>query len=108
MGGGLLAGLAVRSARRRMRYADGVPKTRATLAQERLRVTLFLTGSFGATSPRVARAMAATGMRLGDHSVGRPLFTELTDAEIGHEVLGARSQIVAVTRSDPWPWFECP
>ncbi len=88
--------------------ADGVAKILATLATERVRATFFLTGNFVSAYPSAARAIASAGMRLGDHSITHPYFTELTDAEIRHEVLGARSQILSVTGSDPWPWFRFP
>src|SRR6266536_1693329 len=88
--------------------ADGVQSILGTLAKYRIRATFFLTGNFVRAFPAPAKAIAAAGQRIGDHSVSHPYFTKLTDAQIRAQVLTAQSQIASVTGTDPWPWFRFP
>ena len=88
--------------------ADGVASILATLNRYHVRATFFLTGNFVRDFPADAKAIAAAGERIGDHSVSHPYFTKLTDAQIRAQVLTAQSQIRQVTGADPWPWFRFP
>jgi peptidoglycan/xylan/chitin deacetylase (PgdA/CDA1 family) len=88
--------------------ADGVQSILATLQRFDVRATFFLTGDFVERFGPEARAVVAGGMRVGDHSITHPYFTKLSDGEIRDQVLGARREILAVTGSDPWPWFRFP
>jgi peptidoglycan/xylan/chitin deacetylase (PgdA/CDA1 family) len=88
--------------------ADGVQSILGTLAKYHVTATFMLTGNFVRDFPAQARAIAAAGQRIGDHSVSHPYFTTLTDAQIRDQVLSAASQIKAVTGADPWPWFRFP
>jgi peptidoglycan/xylan/chitin deacetylase (PgdA/CDA1 family) len=88
--------------------ADGVQSILATLARYHVPATFFLTGNFVRDFPADAKAIAAAGQRIGDHSVSHPYFTTLTDAQIRDQVLSAESQITPVTGADPWPWFRFP
>ena len=90
--------------------ADGVSSILGTLAKYRVPATFFLTGNFVRDFAAQSKAIAAAGMRIGDHSVSHPHFVldKLTDAQIRAQVLNAQSQIKAVTGADPWPWFRFP
>ena len=88
--------------------ADGVQSILGTLAKYHVRATFFLTGNFVQDFPAQAKAIAAAGQRIGDHSVSHPYFTTLIDAQIRDQVLSAESQIASVTGADPWPWFRFP
>jgi peptidoglycan/xylan/chitin deacetylase (PgdA/CDA1 family) len=88
--------------------ADGVSPILATLAHEHVPATVFLTGDFVDQFTTAARQIAAAGVRVGDHSISHPYFTKLSDAGIRTQVLSARHQIMAVTGTDPWPWFRFP
>jgi peptidoglycan/xylan/chitin deacetylase (PgdA/CDA1 family) len=90
--------------------ADAVPSILATLNRYHVRATFFLTGNFVRNFPAASKAIAAAGMRIGDHSVSHPYFVrdKLTDAQIRAQVLTAQSQISQVTGADPWPWFRFP
>ena len=48
----------------------------------RVPATFMLTGNFVRDFPAQAKAIAAAGQRIGDHSVSHPHFTKLTDAQI--------------------------
>ena len=87
--------------------ADGVPSILGTLARYHVPGTFFLTGNFVRDFPAAAKAIAAAGYRIGDHSVTHQCFIKdkLTDAQIRDQVLTAQSQIKSVTGADPWPWF---
>jgi len=88
--------------------ADGVQSILGTLAKYHARATFNLTGNFVRDFPAQAKAIAAAGQRIGDHSVSHPYFTKLTDAQMRDQVLGAESRITSVTGADPWPWFRFP
>ena len=88
--------------------ADGVQSILGTLARYHVPATFFLTGNFVRDFPAQAKAIAAAGYRIGDHSVSHPYFTTLTDAQIRDQVLSAESQITSVTGAHPWPWFRFP
>jgi len=88
--------------------ADGVQPILGTLAKYHVPATFFLTGNFVRDYPGPSKAIAATGQRLGNHSVSHPYFTKLTDAQIRDQVLSAGSRIASVTGADPWPWFRFP
>ncbi len=85
--------------------ADGVPSILGTLARYHVPGTFFLTGNFVRDFPAAAKAIAAAGYRIGDHSVTHQCFIKdkLTDAQIRDQVLTAQSQIKSVTGADPWP-----
>jgi len=87
--------------------ADGVASILSTLSQQHVAASFFLTGNFTTSFPGQAKAMAAAG-RAGDHSVSHPYFTQLTDAQMRQQVLGAQQTIKTVTGADPAPWFRFP
>ena len=88
--------------------ADGVAPILATLHHEQVRATFFLTGDFVREFPFAARAIAAAGERIGNHTVSHPYLTRLSDAAFRQQILGAAQQIVAVTGHDPAPLFRFP
>ena len=88
--------------------ADGVPAILATLRREAVPATFFLTGTFARTFPAAARAIAASGGRIGNHSLTHPYLTHLSDAAVRHEILAGAQQITAVTGADPVPLFRFP
>ena len=88
--------------------ADGVSSILGTLAKYHVTATFMLTGDFVRDFPAQSKAIAASGYRIGDHSVSHPYFTTLTDAQMRDQVLSAQSQIKSVTGADPWPWFRFP
>ncbi len=86
----------------------GVPSILATLRRTGVPATFFLTGSFVQAFPGSARQIAAAGYRIGDHTVSHPHLTQLSDAAVRSEILGAARQIRAVTGADPAPLFRFP
>jgi peptidoglycan/xylan/chitin deacetylase (PgdA/CDA1 family) len=88
--------------------ADGVASILATLARERITATFFLTGNFVSDFPDRARQIGDAGHRLGNHSISHPHFTDLTDAQIRAQVLGAATTIRATTGASPAPLFRFP
>ena len=65
--------------------------------------TFFLTGKFARAFPAVARAIAAAGYPIGDHTITHPYLTQLSDAAVRHQILGAAQQIATVTGQNPAP-----
>src|SRR6516165_1066571 len=92
--------------------ADGVQPILGTLAKYHVKATFNLTGNFVRDYPAPAKAIAAAGHRIGDHSVSHPypgfVKAKLTDARMRDQVLTAESQVASVTGADPWPWFRFP
>jgi peptidoglycan/xylan/chitin deacetylase (PgdA/CDA1 family) len=88
--------------------ADAVPSILATLRRDHVPATFFLTGTFARAFPAAARAIAAAGYRIGDHTISHPHLTQLSDAAVRREVLGGAQQITAVTGAHPAPLFRFP
>ena len=88
--------------------ADGVTAILLTLRSTGVPATFFLTGNFVRDFPASARAIAAAGYRIGDHTITHPYLTQQNDAAIQHEILGAARQITAVTGVSPAPLFRFP
>jgi peptidoglycan/xylan/chitin deacetylase (PgdA/CDA1 family) len=88
--------------------ADAVPSILATLRHEGVPATFFLTGNFVRDFPAAARAIAAAGFRIGDHTITHPYLTQLGDAAVRQEILGGAQQIISVTGKNPAPLFRFP
>jgi peptidoglycan/xylan/chitin deacetylase (PgdA/CDA1 family) len=88
--------------------ADGVASILATLRRDHVAATFFLTGAFVRQYPAAARAIAAAGGRIGDHTISHPYLTQLSDAAVRQQILGAAQQISSVTGQNPAPLFRFP
>jgi peptidoglycan/xylan/chitin deacetylase (PgdA/CDA1 family) len=88
--------------------ADAVPSILATLHREGVPATFFLTGNFVCDFPAAARAIAAAGFRIGDHTITHPYLTQLGDAAVQKEILGGAQQVMSVTGKNPAPLFRFP
>jgi len=87
--------------------AAGLPSILATLADQGVQATFFLTGRWAAANPAGVAAIRAGGHRIGNHSMTHPQFTGLPDAQIRAEVLDAEHAISAAG-ADPRPLFRFP
>ena len=88
--------------------ADAVPSILATLRRDHVPATFFLTGAFASDYPAAARAIVASGERIGDHTITHPHLTQFSDAAARREILGAARQITAATGANPAPLFRFP
>jgi peptidoglycan/xylan/chitin deacetylase (PgdA/CDA1 family) len=88
--------------------ADAVSSILATLNLYGVPATFFLTGNFVRDFPAAARSIAAAGERIGDHTISHPYLTQLTDAAVRQQIIGAAQQIIAVTGKNPAPLFRFP
>ena len=88
--------------------ADAVGSILATLAQQHIPATFFLTGNFVADFPEPARRIATAGHRIGNHSVNHPYFTSLSDADMRAQLSAAAATIRNTTGKDPAPLFRFP
>ena len=88
--------------------ADAVPSILATLRRDHVPATFFLTGNFARAFPAAARAIAAAGYRIGDHTITHPHLSPLSDAAVRGEILGGARLITAVTGISPAPLFRFP
>jgi peptidoglycan-N-acetylglucosamine deacetylase len=87
--------------------AAGLPSILRTLADQRVRATFFLTGTFAQTDPGHVQAILAAGHRVGNHSMTHPYLTRLPDNEIAGELTRAE-QVLMRTGADPRPLFRFP
>jgi peptidoglycan/xylan/chitin deacetylase (PgdA/CDA1 family) len=85
----------------------GLASILATLRRTGTPATFFLTGNWVSSYPAQAR-IVCSGFRVGNHSVTHPYFTQLSDSQIGTEVLGGAAKIRAVCGANPAPLFRFP
>jgi peptidoglycan/xylan/chitin deacetylase (PgdA/CDA1 family) len=86
------------------RPADAKPLL-ALLASEKLRVTFALVGDRVNENPATAKAIAAAGHEIANHSQTHAHPRDLDDATLDREVAGAQQKITAVTGLAPkWYW----
>jgi peptidoglycan/xylan/chitin deacetylase (PgdA/CDA1 family) len=88
--------------------ADGLASILATLANEHVTATFFLTGNFATNYPVSVKAIVAQGHRLGNHTTTHPYLTSLPDAAIRNELSIAESKIRSAGGTDPRPLFRFP
>jgi peptidoglycan/xylan/chitin deacetylase (PgdA/CDA1 family) len=87
--------------------ADAVPEILATLHDEGVPGTFFLTGAWVRRYP-AQTAEIAQHYPVGSHSDTHPYFTKLTNAELQSQLDNARQSITAATGHDPRPLFRFP
>jgi peptidoglycan/xylan/chitin deacetylase (PgdA/CDA1 family) len=88
--------------------ADAVPSILATLADEQVRATFFLTGDFVRHFPQSAKSITAAGHKLANHSASHPHFPPLTDAQIRDQIRDAEGDIRSYAGGNPQPLFRFP
>lgn len=88
--------------------ADAVPSILATLADENVRATFFLTGDFVQRFGPASRSIVSAGHRLANHSATHPEFTSLSAEQIGAQVRDAEQDIRDIAGDDPRPLFRFP
>lgn len=87
---------------------DAVAPILATLKQEGITATFFLTGDFVDKFPAESKAIAAAGHRLANHTQTHPHLPALSDADVRAQIVDAENRIRAVTGKDPRPLFRFP
>ncbi|MFA9432553.1 polysaccharide deacetylase family protein [Egicoccus sp. AB-alg2] len=88
--------------------ADALPSILRTLRNTGTPATFFLTGDWVTEFPAQARAIAAAGHPIGNHTVSHPDLTTRSDTEVRSQVVRADRTIRAATGVDPRPWFRFP
>ncbi len=78
------------------------------LALADVRATMFLQGRWVLASPETARAIAAAGHLIGNHSHFHARMPMLNRRGLASDVHAATAAIRDVTGVDPQPWFRCP
>ena len=79
----------------------------ALFARERVRATFSSVGQNVAAHPELCRALVAAGHEINNHSYAHPHLQELTDADIGREVVRTTAAIQGATGQAP-AWFWAP
>ena len=80
----------------------------AELARHEVRASFFMQGRWAKAYPGTARAVAAAGHVVGNHSHYHARMSLLSDDGLRTDVAAAETAIRAVTGADPQPWFRCP
>jgi peptidoglycan-N-acetylglucosamine deacetylase len=78
------------------------------LAHRDLRATFFVQGRWAKAYPETARAIAAAGHLIGNHSHYHARMSLLSDEGLRMDVVAAQEAIRTVLGADPRPWFRCP
>jgi peptidoglycan/xylan/chitin deacetylase (PgdA/CDA1 family) len=87
--------------------SEGTPAILDILAQYRIPATFFQVGANVDRLPDVARAVAAAGHAIGNHSYAHPLFCFRSPAFIEADLRRAQQAIRAHTGVEP-AWFRAP
>jgi peptidoglycan/xylan/chitin deacetylase (PgdA/CDA1 family) len=87
--------------------SEGTPAILDVLAQYRVPATFFQVGANVERLPEIARAVAAAGHAIGNHSYSHPLFCFRPPAFIEDDVRRAQQTIQAHTGVRP-EWFRAP
>ena len=88
--------------------AAGLGKTLATLEAEQVAGTFFLTGRWVQVYPAEARAIAAAGHVIGNHTMTHVHSSQVPDTVLLAEMREAAVAIGKATGVDPRPWFRFP
>jgi peptidoglycan-N-acetylglucosamine deacetylase len=80
----------------------------AILQKARVRATFFLQGRWVEAYPHIARDIANSGHRIGNHSFYHAHVALLCDEGLIRDIAAAEEAIRAVSGADPKPWFRCP
>ena len=78
------------------------------LKAHNVHITFFLTGKWVEENPDAARAIAADGHEIANHSYSHPSFFKLTDAERWAEIDKAEALIRDTTGQTAQPYFRAP
>jgi peptidoglycan/xylan/chitin deacetylase (PgdA/CDA1 family) len=78
------------------------------LGERNLRITFFLTGKWIEENPEAARAIAAAGHEIANHSYSHPNFLDSSDAQMIAELDQAEALIQAVTGQTARPYWRAP
>ncbi|GAA2719621.1 polysaccharide deacetylase family protein [Streptomyces luteosporeus] len=87
---------------------EGIDTVLDVLRRRGAPATFFLTGDFADRHPSAARAIAAAGHGIGNHSYSHPHFEALRPQERAAEVLRADRAVRAATGTAPLPFFRFP
>jgi peptidoglycan/xylan/chitin deacetylase (PgdA/CDA1 family) len=89
--------------------ARGQPDEILRVLRERnLHITFFLTGKWIEQNPEAARAIAADGHEIANHSYSHPSFFDITDAQMIEQLDRAELLIREVTGQTARPYWRAP
>lgn len=86
----------------------GVASILATLADQQVAATFFLSGAFARSYPASVRAIAAARHRIGNHSDTHPDMTTLTLSAQADQVRRAEATVRPLAGQTTHPWFRFP
>jgi peptidoglycan/xylan/chitin deacetylase (PgdA/CDA1 family) len=86
----------------------GLARILATLRDEGVPATFFVTGRFAEAYPQDVRAIAAAGHVIGNHTMTHPHSTRITDAELAAEVRQGAAAVAEASGTVTKPWFRFP
>ncbi|MGB8021843.1 MAG: polysaccharide deacetylase family protein, partial [Candidatus Nanopelagicales bacterium] len=86
----------------------GLPAILATLADEHVQATYFLSGDFARAYPASVRAIAAAGHRIGNHTATHADMTTLTLSAQADQVRRAEATVRPLAGQTTHPWFRFP
>jgi peptidoglycan/xylan/chitin deacetylase (PgdA/CDA1 family) len=84
------------------------PAILATLREQGVRVTIFLTGSFAERNPELVKQMVADGHELANHTYTHPDLTQMSDAAIRRELRRTEEVVQEISGATTKPYFRPP
>jgi peptidoglycan/xylan/chitin deacetylase (PgdA/CDA1 family) len=88
--------------------AAGLASISSTLRAKKVPAAFFLTGNWVRAFPAQANMIIQDGYLVGNHSLSHLSFTQLTDAQVAAQVLGAQQAILRANGADTRPLFRFP
>ena len=88
-------------------FPEHAPKLLELFAKEKIHVTFSLVGSNVLAHPETAKAIAAAGQEIANHSYAHLHPRQCDDATLEHEVVEAQKVIAAQSGFAP-KWYWCP
>jgi peptidoglycan/xylan/chitin deacetylase (PgdA/CDA1 family) len=88
--------------------AAGLPSILATLAEQDVTATFFVTGGWARRYPDGLRRIAAAGHAIGNHTDTHPNLPQLEDVEIRRQLQAVEDLVLAATGRSTKPLFRFP
>jgi peptidoglycan/xylan/chitin deacetylase (PgdA/CDA1 family) len=85
-----------------------VPRMLEVLRERNIQITFFLTGTWIEQNPDLARQIVADGHEVANHSLTHADFTQLSDAEMAHELAATEQLLHTTTGATTRPFFRPP
>lgn len=88
--------------------ADGARDILATLTEERVPATFFVTGEFATSYPNVVSAIVSGGFLIGNHTMSHPHLNQLPSSAVREQITDGAVAVTHAIGTTTRPWFRFP